>query len=96
LAGAYPTTQINLIATTGSVNDIDRFLNAVTLLPNPAKNFIQLKGVENINISNVLGREVFTSNVVDSKIDTSNLNSGVYFLTIQSESSSKSIKFVKQ
>lgn len=101
LAGAYPATEINLTATTASVNDVDRFLNAVTLFPNPVKNFIQLKGVENINISrikisNVLGKEVYTSNVLDSKIDISNLNSGFYILTIQSESSSKSIKFVKQ
>lgn len=101
LAGKYPETQINLTASTASINDVDRFLNAVTLFPNPAKNVIQLKGVEDLNISkieisNVLGKKVFKSNLFDNKIDISNLNSGIYILTIQSESSSSSIKFVKQ
>jgi hypothetical protein len=101
LAGQYPATQINLTTSTASVNDVDGFLNEVTLFPNPAKNSIELRGtkdldISTVKISNVLGKEVFTSNVFDSKIDISNLNSGIYILTIQSENNSKSIKFVKQ
>jgi hypothetical protein len=101
LAGQYPATQINLTTSTASVNDVDGFLNEVTLFPNPAKNSIELRGakdldISTVKISNILGKEVFTSNVLDNKIDISNLNSGIYILTIQSESSSKSIKFIKQ
>jgi hypothetical protein len=101
LAGQYPGTQINLTASTASVNDINGVLNTVTIFPNPAKNSIQLKNYSELNISsikitNVLGKEVFTSRFLKSEIDISSLNSGIYMLTILSEEKSKTMKFIKQ
>ncbi|SDT96292.1 Por secretion system C-terminal sorting domain-containing protein [Polaribacter sp. Hel1_33_78] len=99
LAGQYPATQINLTASTASVND--DFLNNVKIYPNPAQNNLFIKSenslnISNIKITNLLGKEVFTSNLIDSKIDVSNLKTGVYILKIQSENASKNIKFIKQ
>jgi hypothetical protein len=100
LAGAYPTTQINLTTATASVNDINLFLDAVSIFPNPAKNSIRLKNSSDLNnssikITNMIGKEVFTSKFTKPEIDISNLNSGIYILTIQSENKSKNIKFIK-
>lgn len=99
LAGKYPGTQINITAATASIND--NFLSDVKIYPNPAENNIYIKSsnnlnISNINITNVLGKEVFSSSLNDNKIDISNLNSGIYILTIQSENASKNIKFIKQ
>lgn len=99
LAGAYPATQINMTAATASVNDV--FLNDIKIYPNPAQNNLFIKSanslnISNIKITNILGKEVFSSNIIDSKIDVSNLNSGIYILTIQSEKASKNIKFIKE
>ena len=72
----------------------------VKVFPNPADGFIQLKGINDlynskIKITNVLGKEVFKSNLTDSKVNISNLKSGIYILTIQSENKLKNIKFIK-
>jgi hypothetical protein len=100
LAGAYPATQINLTTATASVNDVTLFLDAVSIFPNPAKSSIRLKNSSDLNISsikitNMIGKEVFTSKFTKPEIDISNLNSGIYILTIQSENKSKNIKFIK-
>lgn len=99
LAGQYPATQINMTASTASLND--NFLNDVKIYPNPADEFIQLKGINdsynsNIKITNMLGKEVFKSNLTNSKVNISNLKSGIYILTIQSENRLRNIKFIKQ
>ncbi|PQJ79107.1 T9SS type A sorting domain-containing protein [Polaribacter porphyrae] len=99
LAGQYPATQINMTASTASINDT--FLNDLKFYPNPAKDFIQLKGIDNVDIlkfkiTNVLGKEILTSTLNDNKIDVSSLNSGIYILTVQLDNSSKNIKFIKE
>lgn len=101
LAGAYPATQINMTASTASVNEVDNILNNIKVFPNPANEFIELKGISNlensnVRVTNVLGKEVFKSNLVTSKINVSKLNSGIYILSIQSENKLKNIKFIKQ
>lgn len=100
LAGQYPATQINMTASTASIND-ESFLSNANIYPNPAKNNIQIRGLEKLNnptikISNILGKQVLQSNLNDHKIDVSALKSGMYILTILSENTSKSLKFIKQ
>lgn len=100
LAGQYPATQINLKASTASVNDVS-FLNEVKIFPNPVENNIQLKGLDNIDsaiikISNILGKDVIQTKLDSNKIDVSNLKSGIYILSIQSRDKSKNIKFIKK
>ena len=58
-------------------------------------------GIENITIAkvtdtNVLGKEVLNTTPQDAKIDISNLNSGIYMVSIQTENASKNIKLIKQ
>ena len=101
LAGAYPTTQINFTASTASVNSVDLLLNNLKIFPNPVKNKIQLKGVNKLNgskvrITNILGKEVLKSQLNTEEIDVSQLNSGIYILSITSEKRFKNFKFIKE
>jgi hypothetical protein len=99
LAGAYPATPINLTAASLSTTNFEKDL--ISVFPNPANDKIQLKGIENnqisqVSIVNVLGKKVFaTSNLKNNSIDISNLNAGIYILSISSENSQKRIKFIK-
>ena len=99
LAGAYPATPINLTAASLSTNNFEKDL--ISVFPNPANDLLQLRGIENtkisqVSISNVLGKKVFaTSNLKNNSIDISNLNAGIYILSISSENSQKRMKFIK-
>jgi hypothetical protein len=48
-----------------------------------------------IEIKNYLGQVVFTTPFT-SQINLQNLTAGMYFLTAQDNSSSKTVKFIKQ
>lgn len=69
------------------------------IYPNPASNFITLKGLEKnnntIKIYSLLGKEILTTNFNKDKIDISNLPKGVYFLNISNNSRTR-LKFIKQ
>jgi hypothetical protein len=100
LAGQYPAVQINLTTATARVNDVNLFLDAVSIFPNPAKNSIRLKNSSDLNVSkikitNMIGKEVFTSKYTKSEIDISNLNSGIYLLSKKTKKFTKNIKFIK-
>ncbi|NCP91300.1 MAG: T9SS type A sorting domain-containing protein, partial [Flavobacteriales bacterium] len=101
LAGAYPATPINLTTAALSVDDISKNLQNVSIFPNPTNDVIQLKGIENntisqVSIVNILGKKVYASSKIsNSKIDVSQLNSGIYILTLTSENNQKRMKFIK-
>ncbi len=101
LAGAYPATQINMTPSTLSTIDVEQKLNNIKVYPSPAKNFIQIKNTSSLNITdvkitNILGKEIFSSKLIKSKIDVSKFKTGIYLITILSEEKSKTIKFIKQ
>jgi len=81
-----------------SVLSIESFeLDYFTIYPNPTKNFINIElnqGIEqkNINIYNALGQFVLSTN--DLKINTSKLNSGVYFIEIETNKGKSAKKLI--
>ena len=100
LAGDYPATQIDLTASTASVNGVDSFLNDVKIYPNPARDFFQITNFNKLNnpiieVYNMLGKELYSTSNSTSKIDVSNFTNGVYLLNINSDGLSKTIQFVK-
>jgi hypothetical protein len=100
LAGEYPATQINLTASTASVNDVHTVLEQVSIYPNPAKNSIQITNFSRLNnpsikIFNLLGKEVLSTLNSSEIVDVSSLVKGIYLLSIKTEKITKSIKFVK-
>ncbi|MGY8938355.1 MAG: T9SS type A sorting domain-containing protein [Flavobacteriales bacterium] len=100
LAGVYPATQIDLTASTASVNGVERFLSDVKIYPNPARNFFQITNFSKLNnpsvkVYNMLGNELYSTSNGSSTIDISNFTNGVYLLKINCDGLSKTIQFVK-
>jgi len=68
--------------------------------PNPATDHITIQGVKNAayTVRNMLGQTIASGSVDDqnSTISTNSMASGTYMLTLTTEASAQSIKFVKQ
>jgi hypothetical protein len=81
------------------LSDLIKNENEVDLFPNPANNSINLKFAHilpnEVLISNAMGQIVISTNDLD-RIDISNLPQGIYNATILFESSTKTIRFIKQ
>jgi hypothetical protein len=83
------------------VDEYDKLQNSIKLFPNPTNSIINIddekKQFQNstIELKNYLGQIVFTTPFT-SQINLQNLSAGMYFLTIQDKSSSKTVKFIKQ
>ena len=96
LAGAPFNNTLNPLCLTTGINEINT-TNPFIIYPNPTSSIlnIEVKEQAQISIVNVLGDVVLTQTINGlSKIDVSNLTSGVYF--IQDSKSGKAIKFIKK
>lgn len=98
--GFYFKQPTEYTVNTLSTNDFKK--NSFSVFPNPANDMIQLKGIDfsdisEVSIVNVLGKKVFTSsNLKNNSIDITNLNTGMYILSISSENTQNRIKFIKK
>ena len=87
----------NALGTTNFVN------NKFTTYPNPANTFVNISNNDNILISNIeitdlngrIIKSVKIGNLNETQINVSDLNSGVYFMNISSDSGRAIKKFVK-
>jgi hypothetical protein len=77
--------------------------NAITLFPNPVKNRLNISLESNFSafsivIYDVLGKAIFTSKTNSSamSINTSEINSGMYFIKIDTKNASAVKRFIKQ
>jgi hypothetical protein len=96
LVGAPFNNTLNPLCLTTGVNEINT-TNTFIIYPNPSSSIlnIEVKEQAQISITNVLGDVVLTQTINGlSKIDVSNLTSGVYF--IQDSKSGKAVKFIKE
>lgn len=79
---------------TASTNDFN--INTLSLYPNPAQDFIQIKGLDkatNYTIYNTLGSKVKKGSIdVNQQIITQELQSGVYLISLENKGSLKFIK----
>ncbi len=75
----------------------ENFKNKLTsIFPNPVNDSLYLSNIDldsNYSIYSIEGRKIITNRQLQSTIDVSNLNSGVYFLRIDGN---QTIKFIKQ
>lgn len=98
LTGQFPNTEINFTPNLSTSNFENNIFN---IYPNPTNDFLNIKGIENTPISQViimdmLGKKVLATSQLDSnKIDVSNLKSGIYLMTISVNNIQKTIKFIK-
>jgi hypothetical protein len=59
--------------------------NSITIYPNPARNEVTIDGIENntkIIISDVYGREIVKTFLIENKVHFSELETGIYYFTI--------------
>lgn len=97
--GQVRVYENNSISTNIYENQNDKW---VKIAPNPSTDFIRVQSKEEIsfyNISSLKGQSVKQSNIINHSefdIDIHNLASGIYILTLQTKSSKRSLKLVKE
>ncbi|MCF6307854.1 MAG: T9SS type A sorting domain-containing protein [Flavobacteriaceae bacterium] len=90
--------QLFIEDTTLGINEFENTL--FSMYPNPVKNNInistELSEINEIKIFNTLGQLLETFNTENNRINVSFLNSGVYFLQLNSPSGRGLVKFIKE
>ena len=88
-------TAINTIKSPDSNPEIC-LENNFTVYPNPTNKTFTVKGnnIENITLANSLGQIILNTTKTDN-IPVVNLSPGIYFVTISSENSQKTLKLIK-
>ncbi|MEO9501386.1 MAG: T9SS type A sorting domain-containing protein [Nonlabens ulvanivorans] len=87
-------TTVTTLVQTLSGNDEEPL--GISIYPNPVKETLVLKTdkeIDSISIYNLQGQELIKTN--SKNINVNNLNSGIYLITIHSNSQSQSLKFIK-
>jgi hypothetical protein len=103
-----PYVRLNFDPSVG-LNEESTEINGVSLYPNPTSTettinfYLETKGDVNITLSDLTGKSVgaielanLTTGANSANIDCSSLNSGVYYVTISTNGSSVTKKFVKK
>ena len=92
------TITISLEEIILSTNDIINE-NAISIYPNPSKDFINVSisnsEIKSIEIFNILGKKITSyplQNVSQTKVDVTNLPSGVYLLSLMDSSNKTTLK----
>lgn len=94
------TTSTSYSLDTAGVDDIERITFSV--FPNPSYDYINLDIDEsyfpkgNLNISNSIGQVVVNKNIISNRIDVSHLESGVYFVRLNSNNRVATSRFIKE
>lgn len=97
LTDANATLTGDVRTTTLAVNEFDQ--TKITIYPNPATEFINITGLENIKSGKVISVDgkIVSTFANTGKIDISKLPNGVYFVEIQTDRSKiNRIKFIKK
>ncbi|AGC75334.1 putative carboxypeptidase [Nonlabens dokdonensis DSW-6] len=96
----FDDLKIEVIDTTASAsgNDLDKLVN---IYPNPVQNTLFVRtSLERFNVSiyNVQGQQLYSnfSNKPNLELDYSSYTSGIYFLNISTDDSSKTFKVLKE
>ena len=93
------TIDANL--TLSSENFGDNSLDKIVLYPNPVISVLSISNaniyeIRNVFVTDINGRKIKIQSDSFSEIDVSDLNSGVYFLTIETDEGKSTKKFIKQ
>ena len=75
--------------------------NEFSISPNPVNTFLEIIRPSNVEINefkifNLLGKQVYSSNIIAEKINVSNLPKGLYIIAISAEGNLKTQKMIKQ
>ena len=74
--------------------------NGISIYPNPIKDYINLNSsavISSLTIFNISGKSVFRiKNSIPSRLDISKLESGIYFMRIETSYSIETVKIIKE
>ena len=101
---ANPADEASLgsvVVTSNTLSVSDFTTINVSLFPNPTTQNINIqsdKQITDVAIYNTLGQIVKNASpqATNFSVETSNLNTGVYFVSLKTDTASKTIKFIKQ
>ena len=98
---ADEATLGSVVVTTNSLSVSDFNAINVSLFPNPTSDNITIesdKHITDVLIYNTLGQTVKSASpqATNFSVETSYLNSGVYFINLKTDTASKTLKFIKQ
>lgn len=93
----YGQTEDYALQINSSLSTDDVSLNSVTVFPNPTSDYLNIKGMKEnaaVQIFSITGQLVISDSIklTNSRINVSNLSSGIYFLNINNNV----IKFIKK
>ncbi len=93
-------SQYTLSALT-AVNESEQFKNTLKVYPNPANSVLNLnlegESTVYVMISDVLGKVVLAETTQTNEVSVDNLKSGIYFITVKTESGAEAkLKFIKE
>ena len=96
---ALDQMRIETCDATASIDSVEEL--GFTFYPNPVKDVLSIKGLQNIDsaaVMNMLGQQVMTvePGVADAQVDMSSLSSGVYLVTVSTNGRSSTIRVVKE
>lgn len=99
--GGYESTSRLPVTVQNSLQNSDFQFNNLSFEPNPVIDFLSLKSdkiINSIEVYDVLGNQIITqkNNKTNFQVDLSALNSGMYFVKVNSEGKQKTIKVLKQ
>ena len=95
--------SIDDVSVTTSLSTENFFKSNFAMYPNPAVSQLNLSSksgvsIKNAQVTDINGRVVMTAafDTVNGQLNVAGLNSGVYFITVESESGKGTAKFVKK
>ncbi len=101
LATSQAYLFLDSISLTTNLSVNDNQITNIAIYPNPATNVLNISNVNNYEIKNISvvdinGRVVKNESGAMTQINVSDLNSGVYFVTIEAAEGKTTKKFIKQ
>lgn len=78
---------------------VENMKNKIALFPNPTSDYLTIDTaeiIENITLLDVNGRIINSIYLESKKIDVSNLQSGIYFMKVKTNSAIETMKFIKE
>ena len=92
---------LTIIEGSSTLSVQDESLSDLIIYPNPAKDILNIKSLQNTNngeaiVFDINGRRVLNSTILNKTLDVSSLQTGLYFLKIESNGQIINHKFLKE
>jgi len=95
-AGEEPENSEDIV----NIEEHDKSNTSLKIYPNPVINYLHIESLENnvdtfYEITNTAGQKILEGRLKTDKLEVNELKTGIYFLKIQTNKNSSTIKFIK-